>query len=123
MIDCAWDKAGYIRDGTEDLRERVGKGRGGLNGGKVDFSNVISGGIRQHPSTVRGWCFRSRVVEPEGSFCLRDGNLTGDLGDILVEFSPDVVVVAEDESLLQLETDGDNISSVLFGKSVGLIDF
>ena len=54
---------------------------------------------------------------------MRDGDLTGDLGDVLVELSSDVVVVAEDERLLQLETDGDNIFGVLLRKGVGLIDF
>jgi hypothetical protein len=66
---------------------------------------------------------RSRVVETEGRFGLRDGDLAGDLGNVLVEFSPHIVVVTEDECLLQLETDGDNIFGVLLRKSVGLIDF
>jgi hypothetical protein len=65
----------------------------------------------------------SRVVETEGRFGLGDGDLPGDLGNVLVELSSDVVVVAEDERLLQLETDGNDILGVLFRESVGLIDF
>ena len=42
LIDRAWDKAGYVRDGTKYLRERIGERWGGLNGGEVDFSNAVS---------------------------------------------------------------------------------
>ena len=64
-----------------------------------------------------------RVVKTEGRFGLRDRDLTGDLGDVLVELPPDVIVVAEDERLLQLETDGNDILGVLLRESVGLFGF
>lgn len=70
LIDRAGDKAGYIRDGTEDLRERVGEGWGGLNSGEVDFPYVISGRIDQQSSAVCGGCVRLRVIETEGRFGL-----------------------------------------------------
>ena len=54
---------------------------------------------------------------------MRDSDLTGNLGYVLVELSTDVVVVTEDERLFQLEPDGDNIFGVLLRESVGLIDF
>ena len=54
---------------------------------------------------------------------MRDSDLTGNLGYVLVELSTDVVVVTEDECLFQLEPDGDNIFGVLLRESVGLIDF
>ena len=41
LIDCAWDKTGYIGDRAEDLREGIGKRWGGLDSGEVDFSNVV----------------------------------------------------------------------------------
>ena len=47
LIDRAWDKTGYIGDGTKDLRERIGKRWGGLNSGEVYFSNIIAGGMDQ----------------------------------------------------------------------------
>ena len=46
-----------------------------------------------------------------------------DLGNVLVELSPDVIVVAEYEGLLQVETDGNDVFGILFRKSVGLINF
>jgi hypothetical protein len=54
---------------------------------------------------------------------LRDRDLTGDLGDVLVELPPNVIVVAEDERLLQLETDGNDILGVLLRESVRLFGF
>ena len=49
--------------------------------------------------------------------------MTGDLGDILVELSPNIVVIAEDERLLQLESDSNDVFGVLFRESIGLIYF
>ena len=46
-----------------------------------------------------------------------------DLGNVLVELSPDVIVVTEYECLLQLEADGDDVFGILLRKSVGLINF
>ena len=66
---------------------------------------------------------RLRIVETESRFSLRDRDLTRDFGDVLVELSPDIIVVAEDESLLQLEPDGNNVFGVLLRESVGLVDF
>ena len=54
---------------------------------------------------------------------MRDSDLTGDFGDILVELSPNIVVIAEDERLLQLESDSNNIFGVLLRESIGLIYF
>ena len=54
---------------------------------------------------------------------MRDSDLTGDLGDILVELSPNIVVIAEDERLLQLESDSNDVFGVLFRESIGLIYF
>ena len=68
-------------------------------------------------------CLHSRVIKTEGRFGLRDSDLTGDLGDILVELSPNIVVIAEDERLLQLESDSNNIFGVLLRESIGLIYF
>jgi len=125
LVDRAWDKTGYIRDGTEYLREGVGEGRSGLYSGEVDLSNVIAGETDQQnfhqPQAPR--YLHSRVVKTESRLGLRDSDLTGDLGNVLVELSPDVVIVAEDERLLRFETDGDNIFGVLLRESVGLIDF
>lgn len=42
LVYRAWDKTGYIRDGTEYLREGVGEGRSSLDGGEVDFSDVVA---------------------------------------------------------------------------------
>ena len=49
--------------------------------------------------------------------------MTGYLRNVFVELSANVIVIAEDERLFQLETDGDDIFSVLLRESVGLIDF
>ena len=54
---------------------------------------------------------------------MRDGDLTRDLGNVFVELPPNVVIVAENERLLQFETDGDDIFGVLFRESIGLINF
>jgi len=42
LVDRAWDETGYIRDGTEYLREGVGEGWSGLDGSEVYFSDVIA---------------------------------------------------------------------------------
>jgi len=90
----------------------------------VDFSNVVAGEMDQQnihqPQAPR--CLHSRVVKTEGRLGLRDSDLTGDLGNVLVELSPDVIVVAEDERLLRFETDGNNVFGVLLRESVGLLD-
>ena len=54
---------------------------------------------------------------------MRDSDLTGNLGNVLVEFSANVVVVAENERLLQFETDGNDIFGILLCESVGLVNF
>jgi len=54
---------------------------------------------------------------------LGDGDLTGNLGNVLVEFSANVVVVAENERLLQFETDGNDILGILLCESVCLVNF
>ena len=123
LVDRAWDKAGYVRDRTEYLRERVGEGWSGLDGGKVNLSDVITGEVGKWITFKYGCCLNSRIVESEGCFGLRHGNLPGNFGYILVELSPNVVVIAEDERLLQLKTDGNNIFGILLRESVGLIDF
>ena len=54
LVDRAWDETGYVRDGTEYLREGVGERWSGLDCGEVDFSNVIAGGwISKLPSAER----------------------------------------------------------------------
>ena len=63
-----------------------------------------------------------RVVETECGFCLVDRDLARDLGDVAIEWSSDVVVVTEDERLLQLETNCDDIPSILPRKLVRLLD-
>lgn len=63
----------------------------------------------------------SRVVEPERSFRLVDGDLAGDLGDIAIERTTDVVVVAEDECLVQIEADRDDVLRVAQRKLVCLL--
>jgi len=65
----------------------------------------------------------SRVVKTEGCLSLGDRDLAGNLRNVLVELSPDVVVITEDERLLQLKTDCDNVFGVLLRERVGLIDF
>ena len=65
----------------------------------------------------------SRISKTEGRFRLRHRDLPGYLGNILVKLSPDVVIVAEDERLLQLKTHGDDISRILLCESTGLINF
>ena len=54
---------------------------------------------------------------------MRDGDLTRDLGNVLIELSPDVVIITENERVLQLEANGDDIFGVLLRKSVGLVGF
>ena len=46
LVDGAGDEAGYVGCFAEDLGERVGEGRCGLNGGEVDFPDVVAGGCR-----------------------------------------------------------------------------
>ena len=53
-----------------------------------------------------------RIVETESRFRLIDGNLAGDLGDVLVEGAANVVVVAEDEGLLDVKPDSDDVSRI-----------
>jgi hypothetical protein len=76
----------------------------------------------QSPSPPVVGFLHLRVVETEGRFGLREGNLARYFGNVLVKLSPDVVIVAENECLLQFETDCDDIFGVLFCESVGLID-
>ena len=45
LVDRTRDETGYIRDRTEYLREGVGEGWRGLDGGKVDFTNVVARGM------------------------------------------------------------------------------
>lgn len=45
LVDCAGDKAGDVGFGTEDLREGVGEGWGGLNCNEMRFADVVTGGM------------------------------------------------------------------------------
>ena len=42
LVYRAWDETGYVRNGTEYLREGIGERRSGLDGSEVDFSDVIT---------------------------------------------------------------------------------
>ena len=42
LVYRTWDERGHVRYGTEYLREGVGEGWSSLDGGEVDFPNVIS---------------------------------------------------------------------------------
>ena len=42
LVDCAGDEAGDVGLRAEDLREGVGEGGRGLDGGEVDFSDIVS---------------------------------------------------------------------------------
>lgn len=61
-----------------------------------------------------------RVVEAKCGFCLVDSNLAGYLGDVSVKGTADVIVVAEDESLLDVKSYGYDVLCVPSGKLVGL---
>lgn len=63
----------------------------------------------------------SRVVESKGGFCLVDGYLTGDLRDIPIEGTANVVIVAENEGLLDVKSDSYDIPRIPSCKFVGLL--
>ena len=89
----------------------------------MDFSNVVAERCVSKPPSALGTGIYSRVVKAKGRFSLGDRDLAGNLRYVPVELSSDVVIIAEDERLLQLETDSDNVFGVLLRECVSLIDF
>ena len=65
----------------------------------------------------------ARVVEAERGFRLIDCNLTRDFGDIPVESTTDVVVIAEDEGLLYVNADSYDIASIAPRELICLLRF
>lgn len=50
-----------------------------------------------------------------------DRDLTRDLGDVSVEGSSDIVIIAEDKCLFEVEPDRNDVACVLESKFVGLL--
>jgi len=63
-----------------------------------------------------------RICETKSRFRLTTRNLSGNLGDIVVERSADIIKIAENEGLLEVESDSDDISCVLHRKGARLLD-
>ena len=87
----------------------------------MDLADVVTGRNRIGPERAARNHANSRVVESKRGFCLVDGYLTGDLRDIPIEGTANVVIVAENEGLLDVKSDGYDISRVPSCKFVGLL--
>jgi hypothetical protein len=89
LIDGTGNKARDIMLGAEDLGERVGEGRCGLNGDKVVFSNVIAMSSRLISFSILTMLAIDRkdirVVETESSLALVVRDSPSDLQDIPVK--------------------------------------
>ena len=55
----------------------------------------------------------ARVVETKRGFGLVDGNLSRNFGDVAIEGTANIIVVAEDECLLAVEANCNDILCVL----------
>jgi hypothetical protein len=64
----------------------------------------------------------SRICETKSRFRLTTRNLSGNLGDIVVERPADIIKIAENEGLFEVESDSDDISCVLYCKGARLLD-
>ena len=112
LVDGTWDKARDVVPRAKDIGERVGEGRCGLDGGEVDLADIVADIYRVGFLRASTSHDNLRVVETKCSLCLVDGNLAGDLGDILVEGTANVVIIAENESLLDVEADGYDVTGI-----------
>lgn len=65
----------------------------------------------------------ARIGKPKRSFRLAVSDLPRYLGYILIERSTDIVVIAKDESLFEIEPDSDNIACIRAWKGFHLINF
>lgn len=61
LVDRAGDQAGDVRRRAEDLREGVGEGGRGLDGGEVDLADVVAEGVRLSVTRSRG-CVQSGLT-------------------------------------------------------------
>lgn len=108
LVDGAGDQARNFpvvgRVVSKDVRERVGEGGGSLNRRKVHLANVVA------------------VVKAEGGFTLVDGDVAGNADDVLVEFSSNVLEIAEDEGLLDVEADRDDVLGVVLAEADNILD-
>ena len=64
-----------------------------------------------------------RVIETKGGLCLIDGDLTRNLGDVAVERTANVIVIAEDECLAHVETNRHDVLCVLEREVICLFYF
>lgn len=64
-----------------------------------------------------------RIGESERSFRLGDSDLSRDFGNVSVERSSNVVVIAEDKGLFQVKANGDDVLRILSSECVGLFGF
>lgn len=112
LVDRAGDEAWDVGGSTEDVGEGVGERGCGLDGGEVDLAYIVADIYRVGFLRASTSHDNLRVVETKCSLCLVDGNLAGDLGDILVEGTANVVIIAENESLLDVEADGYDVTGI-----------
>ena len=115
MIDGAWNHAGYLVGDrlvfTEDVREGGAKRCCALDGTKVDFANIRA----NFSQLLINWEGTSEIPVVESKDCSSDiqCDVLRDSGHIAVECSSHIVVVAENESLLGVESYGNDILCVI----------
>ena len=64
-----------------------------------------------------------RVTKSESCLSLAQSDLSRYLRHVAIEGTANKIIIAEDEGLLYIETDGDDVLGVLFRKFVSLFDF
>ena len=65
----------------------------------------------------------ARVVETKRGFGLVDGNLSRNFGDVAIEGTANIIVVAEDECLFEVESYSNDVTSIAFSEFISLLRF
>jgi hypothetical protein len=99
--------------GAEDVREGSGEGSCGLDGGEVDFADVIAV-LELVVVSMYSMDLRSiPIVETKDSFALVGSDTSTDSDDVLVKCSSHEFEIRENERFLRIESHRDYVFGVL----------
>ena len=105
---------------AEDVWEGVSERGCALDGSEMDFAYAGTG-IVSKVHVVWGHDLLP-IIEAEDGSCNVQCNVLGDSGDVLVKCSSHVIIIAEDECLLGVESNGNDIFRITTGITLNFLN-
>lgn len=125
LIDGAGNQSWYrgvsLLIWTEDMRERCCKRGSRLNGGEMDFANIVTTSRLAYPRRYFG-NHNIPIIETEYSLALVGSHASTDPDHVLIEASTHKFEIAEDKRFIWIESNGNDFLGVFFGKSNHIVN-